>query len=375
MTVRRNQIAGLAGLAALAALTGVAAWRAGEAKWGVWRSEPAAVMGTNTKLTVVARAGSDVAPQALAAAEAALRRAEVLMSWRLDGSEVSAVNAASPGEFVELSPETLEVLKLSKRIWRESGGAFDVTCFPIIALWAKAGRVEPPEARRVPGPEALAAAREASSWKHFAFQQAGVTKSVATARIDLGGIAKGYAIDRALEAIRAAGAAGGLVDVGGDIRCFGRPAQGGRWTIDIRDPFGSDKPLTTLSLSAAAVCTSGHYARHSEIEGRRYSHIVDPRPDGRQPPYSPLRAETAPASVTVIAPTAATADAWATALAVLGPGGLHRAPTDRGVEALLVVGSPESPRMHMTPGFAAYAAVPKSLEPAPLASPQRREGQ
>ncbi|HBO43241.1 MAG TPA: hypothetical protein DD670_04760, partial [Planctomycetaceae bacterium] len=164
------------------------------------------------------------------------------------------------------------------------------------------------------------------------------TKHAATAQVDLGGIAKGYAIDRALAAVRAAGTEGGLIDVGGDVAVFGKPPKGSFWPVDVRNPFGPGV-LTRLHIVEGAVCTSGDYARFQTIEGRRYSHIIDPR-TGR-PAWSVP-------SVTVIAPSAVTADIWATALSVLGPEGLERLPGD--VEAILIEGSESDNKIHCTPG-------------------------
>jgi len=196
------------------------------------------------------------------------------------------------------------------------------------------------------GPDAgreIAAARAASSWEQLELTAEGARKRSASVQVDLGGIAKGYAIDRALESLRARGLAGGLVEVGGDLAVFGTAPDGRAWEIAVRDPR-SEAVWGTLRLRAGAVCTSGDYARYVEIEGRRHSHIVDPR--SGQP------ADRA-ASVTVVAPDATTADAWATALAVLGPEGLPLLPAPGTVEALLVFRDDDG-RLHAsaTPGIA-----------------------
>jgi thiamine biosynthesis lipoprotein len=201
-------------------------------------------------------------------------------------------------------------------------------------LWRQAGK-----RGRLPTEAELERARAASRWELIALTPTGAIKQAAGAGVDLGGIAKGYGIDRAVAALRGAGAIGGLVDVGGDLRCFGEAPHGQAWTVQVKDPFGGD-PLGELRLRDAAVCTSGNYARFTEIEGRRYSHIVDPR--------SGVPADAVP-SATVAAPTALSADIWATALSVLGRDGLARLP--QGVEALLVVGSKEDFRVFCTAGF------------------------
>ena len=310
----------------------------------------ARVMGTKASLTAVApEAQEDVALVALAAAEAELRTVEVLMSAHLEGSQISRFNEAPAGRAVHLSQPVLEVLEASRQIAAESDGAFDVTCRPLLQLWKlRAGQ------GRLPDEEEIDEARGNVGWKWVKLHADGAEKLKDGVSVDLGGIAKGCGIDRALEAMQKAGCRGALVDVGGDIRCFGQRAGGGKWTVGIRDPFrpDSDRMFATLGLEGGAVCTSGNYFRYVEISGRRYSHIVDPR-TGRP-------ADAAP-SVTVVAPTATVADAWATALSVLGPQGINLLPKSAGIEAMIVLGTGEDFSIFMTDGFAGLFIVPPKI--------------
>jgi len=235
------------------------------------------------------------------------------------------------------------VLRLAQHLTEQTEGAFDVTCLPLIELWHKAHRAE-----TLPDPSELSEALDRTGWRHFVWQDLGLTKHRDQAGIDLGGIAKGYGIDQAVRAMRDTGAIAGLVDVGGDVRSFGRRPDGQPWRIGIRSPF-DETLIATLAVEDRAVCTSGNYQRFIEIDGRRYSHIVDPRTG--QP------AEITP-SVTVVAPTAAVADAWATALSVLGKEGLQRIPPDSGIEAMIVLGRPEEYRLCVTDGFERVFASP-----------------
>jgi thiamine biosynthesis lipoprotein len=134
--------------------------------------------------------------------------------------------------------------------------------------------------------------------------------------------------------------AGGLVDVGGDLRVFGEPPSDRQWKVDIRDPYRKESILLTIRIAEGAVCTSGDYFRYVEIGGRRYSHIIDPRSG------QPAREAH---SSTVAAPSAMIADAWATALSVLGPRGFELLPKD--MEGLVVYGERKSPRLVATKGF------------------------
>jgi thiamine biosynthesis lipoprotein len=297
-------------------------------------------MGTSARITVVpedARAGTVRA--ALDAAEAELRRVEAKMSSWLEASELSALNSAPPGQPVPLSHETLDVLRSARSLYERTGGAFDATCGPLIDLWREAAEIG-----RLPEEEALRGARALGGWAGFELEAQQAVRTMRGARVDLGGIAKGYGLDRALAELREApGLAGGLVDVGGDVKVFGRSPGGGAWRVGLRSPQEGAEAWGRIAVSEGAVCTSGHYARYAEIEDRRYSHIIDPR-DGRP-------AETASLTVTVLAPTATRADAWATALSVLGPEGLARLANEPGVEALVVHGSIERPRAVATAGF------------------------
>jgi len=323
----------------VAVLTAVGWWMTresypGSAYVSLVRS-PEGIMGTATTLVaVVPRGHESTAQRALENAERALRRVDALMSTYLEDSEISILNRSPAGEVVVLSPAVRDVLASARRVWRESDGAFDPTCRPVLELWRRAGAEG-----RIPSPQQMATARGASSWDDFAAGDEGYVRKRDSARIDLGGIAKGYGIDRAFEALMAEGCEGALVDVGGDLRVGGHDDRGRPWRIEVRHPFGAGV-FAAITLSEGSVCTSGGYSRFVEIDGVRYSHIVDPR--------SGMPA-TAAASVTVVAGDAITADAWATALSVLGREGIELLPG--GIEAMLVGGTDEACAVHASPGM------------------------
>ncbi|HAU37289.1 MAG TPA: hypothetical protein DCX07_06180, partial [Phycisphaerales bacterium] len=193
-----KRILGMVVMAVVAALAATGLWmsRGRDALLITRDSRPEAVMGTQTHLLAVVEADRDEeADEALQAAEDELRNVELQMSRRIELSDVSKLNAAPAGQLVELSPQTVEVLRASRRLWEQSDGAFDVTIRPLILLWMQAGRDgAPPTAQR------LAAAREESRWSDLELHDDGAVKHKATAAVDLGGIAKGYGIDRAVEA-------------------------------------------------------------------------------------------------------------------------------------------------------------------------------
>lgn len=282
----------------------------------------------------------DLAREAFRRARQAAFDVERLMSSQMEGTEISLLNQAEADQLISLSPETLEVLQTARSLHAETQGAFDVTVRPIIEVWKTAASED-----RLPGEDELAAARQASNWQQLDLGPHNAVKQVPTVSVDLGGIAKGYAIDQAVRAMREAGVRGGIVEIGGDLRCFGVRHDDRNWRVDIVDPFAPDKPLLQIEVDtskAGAVCTSGNYRRGVKIANQWFSHIIDPR--------TGWPVEAAP-SVTVVAPTAMIADGWATALSVLGPDGMSLIPQDQSIEAMLVTGTPDDHEVVMTPGF------------------------
>jgi thiamine biosynthesis lipoprotein len=335
----------LAAIGALALLAAFAAWQSAPLSAPAnpaLGAEPARIMGTTCRLLAVppraasGAAASATASRALRDAEAALRAVEAEMSTWIEDTPLSRLNHASVGERVALPPSTVAVLRASEDAFRATGGAFDATRRPVIELWRTAG-----QRRIAPTAAEIRAAQARSSWAALRLDDGGATKRSGGVELDVGGIAKGWGIDRAVDAMKAAGAAGGLVDVGGDLRVFGASGTPGPWRVQVQNPFEAGTILA-LDLTEGAICTSGDYFRFVEIDGRRFSHIIDPRTG-----YPAAAVHSA----TVLAPDATSADVWATALSVLGPEGLRRLPA--GHEAMLIVGERAAPRAIATPGFRA----------------------
>ncbi len=212
-----------------------------------------------------------------------------------------------PGHPVKVSRELLFILSRSLALSRRSGGAFDVTVAPVVKLWRRARR-----RKRLPDADRLAAARKLVGYRNLLLDpQAGTVElRVAGMRLDLGGIAKGYAGDEALSVLRQHGITRALIDAGGDVVAGDSPPGKTGWRIAIaplQDPEGP--PSRFLLVKNAAVATSGDAFQYVEIAGVRYSHIVDP--------HTGLGL-TRRSSVTVIAPDGLTADSLASAVSVLG---------------------------------------------------------
>jgi thiamine biosynthesis lipoprotein len=303
------------------------------------------IMGTLATLTATARDEATAA----AAVEAGYTRLEDvnrLMSDYVSDSEIGRLNALPVGERLSLSSETLRCLQRAIEVSQISGGAFDVTCRPLISLWKSAGR-----AGRLPADEALVQVRGLIGTDKIVLDVAAGTaaRTADGVQVDLGGIAKGHALDLAGAAMRSAGAASALVDVGGDVLAVGVNQAGKPWRVGIKHPFRGGI-YAVLELSDRAVATSGAQQRFYEIDGQRYSHIIDPRsgwPAGQAP------------SVTVIAADGITADAWATVFSVLTIDEGRRLIASGRVpelEVLWIAGPADAPVVERTDAFEKYMA-------------------
>ncbi|MCK4283994.1 MAG: FAD:protein FMN transferase [Candidatus Brocadiae bacterium] len=302
------------------------------------------VVGTDARLEAVARSKSHARRMFQQAVEQ-MRMVELRMSTYRRESEVSRLNATGSQHPVELSEHTLRVLRKAVEMSKLTGGAFDVTYAPLRTLWRRAQ-----QEGRLPGADAIEEALAAVGHTKLIFEESRVGFAVPGMEVDLGGVAKGYAVDLATEALQAGGAEAGFVDIGGDLRFFGLPAPGQRWRVAVRSPPGVQETFT-LSVPACAVTTSGDYARSFQVGDRRLSHIVDPRtgwPVANMP------------SVTLVAPDATTADALATAVSVMGPEeGLKLVDSLPEVECMIMArGQDDIVRTHMSQGFASLLEGP-----------------
>lgn len=276
---------------------------------------------------------------ALDEAIAEMRRLETMLSeWRND-SDVGRINTGS-GEWVSVSPETLDVVARSLWAGRMSSGAFDITFQVMHDLW-KFGSASDPVPRLPPAAE-VATRKALIDYRRVELDATHQRVRIGSRQaIGLGGIAKGYIVDRAVAQLRRAGLSSFLVQAGGDLYGAGRKPDGTPWVSGIRDPRGpADTFFATLELNDHAFSTAGDYARAYVVNGRRYHHIIDP---GTGYPAELSR------SVTVWAPDALTADAIDDAIFILGPErGLALA---RELGSIGVVMIDAQNRVHITPNL------------------------
>jgi thiamine biosynthesis lipoprotein len=263
-----------------------------------------ATMGTRWSALFFMAQGHDPEP-IQAALQAAVDAVDAQMSTWNKASDLMRLNAALVGDWVAVPEQLREVLRLGLEAGRATGGAFDIGMGDAVMAWGFGPQDAAPDRIR----EAMTANRQPA---HTALEIAGthVRKSAPVA-LDLNGIAKGYGVDRLANTLRAHGIENALVGIDGEMRALGLRPDGQAWTIAVEAPDPDRRaPHSILALEEAAVATSGDYRHWIEVQGRRLSHTMDP--DRR----APLLAS--PASVTVVARTCAEADAWATALMVMG---------------------------------------------------------
>jgi thiamine biosynthesis lipoprotein len=264
------------------------------------------LMGVAWSITVFA-ADRDAARRAIDAGFAEAARIERVLSDYDPASELSRLSAAAPTpQPVPVGDDLWNVLVRADEIQRLSDGAFDLTVGPLTTLWRQSRR-----SGHLPRPDRLTAARNTVGWHLVALdpERRAVSLSRPGMRLDPGGIGMGYAVDRVLAVLTERGIAAAMVDASGDVGVSGPPPGAAGWRVRVDAVPGADAGQT-LVLAHAAVTTSGDARQFVEIDGRRYSHVVDPRSG---------IGVSGPAAVTVIAADCTTADALATAASVLGP--------------------------------------------------------
>jgi thiamine biosynthesis lipoprotein len=286
-----------------------------------WYRRAEAIMGTEVSVVLQAASVAD-AEAAIAAVGAEMHRIDATMSPHRADSELSLINAGAAKGPVHVSAGMFGLLSHALAFSKMSGGAFDIT-------FASAGHLYDYRAGVAPQASALAEALPLVDWRHVQLDAA--TRSVrfarAGVRIDLGGFAKGHAVDNAIAILRRLGVRHAMVAAGGDSHVMG--SRGGRpWTVAIRDPRREGAVVAVLPLEDVSISTSGDYERFFERDGVRCHHLLDPR-TGRSP--------AAVRSVTVIADDGLTTEAFSKTVFVLGvEEGLRFVEAHAGVDAVIV---------------------------------------
>ncbi len=264
---------------------------------------------------------------------------EGLMTVNAPGGDINKLNENAGKGKIELDPETVAVMKSAQKISYLSEGAFDMTVAPFIKLWG-IGTENP----RVPSEAEIGKLVPLVGYKnvHIDDKRNSAALGEPGQMIDLGGIAKGYAGDAALEIYRKNGISSALVNLGGNVVALGNRAEGSPWNIGIKNPrAGNRSYIGSIKVSDKAVVTSGDYERYFERNGRRYHHIINPK-TGKP-------AESGLLSVTIVAPSSTEADGLSTAAFVLG--------LEKGMQLIVRYGNAEAifittdKKIYMTEGL------------------------
>lgn len=275
-------------------------------------------MGTTYHVTLSGADSSQDRRAAQSAVERVLAETERHLSTYNKSSEISMLNRDESRSWRDVSPTLFVVLQQARDVSEITGGAFDITVAPMLALWGYSSADDGSLTRTVftpPSSASLEQARNSVGYARLELRKAprtAVRKLASGMRLTVDGIAPGYAVDRIATELRALGHRDFIVEIGGEVRAAGQRPQGGPWRIAIEAPLATERePLVGLRLRDAAVSTSGDY-RDARIDtaGHSYSHTIDPR--------SGHTVEGALTSVTVIDANASRADAYATALMVMG---------------------------------------------------------
>jgi thiamine biosynthesis lipoprotein len=302
---RRRFLAGLGALAGAGAVAPLFLRDRGARPTSVEASRPA----LGTWVRVVARSGDPArAERAIAGAFAALRAVDAQMSLHRADSQLARVNAAAGRGAVRVDAALLGVAERAAAAARASGGVYDPTVLPLMRLYGfyDSGR------RRFPTDREIADALARTGWSHVVADRSAGTLGLARpgAGLDLGSIGKGWALDRAVAALRAAGIESGLVDVGGNVYGLGVPEDGAAgWAVGVLHP-ATGRIDRTFHLRDAAVATSGNAEQHHPLGAREVGHLLDAR-RGR-PADGPL-------SVSILAATGTESDVLSTVAFLLGP--------------------------------------------------------
>lgn len=250
------------------------------------------------------------------AAESAIEeieRIEQLLSHYLPESEVSYLNAHAANEPVRVHPEVFDLIARAVHLSQQTGGAFDITVMPLVRCWGFFTG-----AGQVPDSQSLAEALARVGFSHLRLceEDLSIAFDMQGVEVHLGAIGKGYAVDKAVEVLRASGVRSAMVHGGhSSVRAFGALPDAGGWQINLPHPLQPERSLAHLLLRDRAISTSSATEQYFERNGRRYGHILDPR--------SGLPVQNDLVSVSVLAEEAMVADALSTAFFVLGEAGIR----------------------------------------------------
>ncbi|MCX5666026.1 MAG: FAD:protein FMN transferase [Candidatus Omnitrophica bacterium] len=285
-------------------------------------------MGTVVQIKVSidpAKYGEVRAKDAIGRAFDEIKRIEDIYSVYKDESEISRINRLRKNERLQISDGVFNLIRKTLDYSERTGGAFDITVKPLVDLWSGVKK-----ANKLPDEYELKRALGRVGFKSVVLDEVARTIHFKKDKmsIDLGGAAKGYASDRAVRVLEENGIDNALVNSGGDMYCLGKRTAHELWKVGVQHPRDRNRTFLEIRLKDRAIDTSGDYERYFTIDGKRYSHIIDPRTG------YPIGDDVVSASV--IAPDSTTADILATAMCILGEKGFDIIKKSGGIDAVLV---------------------------------------
>lgn len=286
------------------------------------------------------------------AVDSVIAAIDAVMSTYDPTSEVSRLNRDARTTPIAVTPDLADVLRMATTVSRASDGAFDVTVAPLVNAWGFGPdgvlTTEPDSAR-------LARLRGRVGWQQLTIAGATVRKAHAELEVDLNAIAPGYTVDRIVDVLVARGESNHLVELGGELRATGRNGEGGPFRVGIEAPDSTRRAVRlVVGLKDQALATSGNYRDFRDVNGVRYVHTLDPA-TGRPVIHRLL-------AVSVLHAQCALADAWATALLVVGPERAWALAQEHALDVLLLISGPAGEvEQRMTSGFAAVV-LPDAMQ-------------
>lgn len=302
-----------------------------------WYSREEAIMGTSVSVQLW-HEDAKAAQAAMQSVMDEMHRIDETMSPFKETSELSRINREAAKTTLIISPEMAEILARSIEFSKLSDGAFDVTFSSVGYLYDYRRHIKPTD-------EQIAKALPGINYRHLILDRARRTLHFARegVRIDLGGIAKGWAVDRSIELLQRRGIAHARVTAGGDTRLLG-DRRGRPWTVGIRDPRQPGKAIAVLPLADTAISTSGDYERFFDEDGVRYHHIINPRTG---------KSASGVHSVTVVAADATTTEGLTKSVFIKGPvEGLKLINSLKNVDAVVI---DAEGKMHVSSGLQALS--------------------
>lgn len=303
-----------------------------------------ATMGTQYHISALPPEGFD-RQAGQATIDALLAAFSQITSTYIPDSEVNRLSAFPLDEAKDISQILSDILLISMEVSWITGGAFDVTVSPLVELW---GFGASQRQQNIPQDSAIAAAMDEVGFQHlqldFSEPKLTLTQPV---RVDLSGVAKGYGVDMLAQWLERQGITDYLVEIGGEIRAAGKSPRGDEWRVGIEKPVGLNAGVEqAIRVSGVGLATSGDYRNYFEKDGQRYSHTINPKTG------YPITHKTA--SVTVVAETAAYADALATGFLVLGADKSLALAETHGIAVYLLEKSEDGFKSSYSSAFAPY---------------------